>query len=142
MMNFSHLIKDGRLKRGRFSKKQVEDRLALARRDLETARSIVESSSDWSFNIAYNAMHQAGRALMFHRGYRVSGIAHHVTVVEFMKEALDQEHQDIIEMMDRMRRKRNRSTYDKVGSISQKEAREALSVAREFVELVADILGR
>ncbi len=40
----------------------------IARRDLETAEEIAETSPDWAFNIAYNAMHQAGRAFLLHRG--------------------------------------------------------------------------
>jgi len=39
-----------------------------------------------------------------------------------------------------MRRKRNRSTYDTVGIISDKEAKEAVSIAEEFVEKVASLL--
>jgi stage V sporulation protein SpoVS len=41
--------------------------------------------------------------------------------------------------MDRMRRKRNRATYDSVGIITRKEAQEAVAVAREFV---AEIVKR
>ena len=67
MTDYSELLDAGRVKRGRFSRKQVEDRVQIARRDLETAEEIAETSPDWAFNIAYNAMHQAGRAFLLHR---------------------------------------------------------------------------
>ncbi len=139
MTDCSELLDDGRIRRGRFSRQQVEDRLAIARRDLETAQDIAETSPDWTFNIAYNAMHQAGRAFLFHNGYRAVGEGHHATVVRFLELNLGPEQQDMLAVMDRMRRKRNRATYDKAGTISSKEAREAVSTAREFV---AEIVSR
>ncbi len=57
MTDYSRLLSEGRVKRGRFSRKQVEDCLEIARRDLETARSVIETSPEWTFNISYNAMH-------------------------------------------------------------------------------------
>ncbi len=48
--------------------KKVADAMALARRDIGTARTLLSSDCDWAYNIAYNAVLQAGRALMFARG--------------------------------------------------------------------------
>jgi uncharacterized protein (UPF0332 family) len=140
MTDYSKLLEEGRIKSGRFSKKQVEDCLAIAKRDVSTARSVLETSPEWAFNIAYNAMQQAGRAFMFSKGYRTDGEAHHATVVQFLEIALGREYEDALAVMDRMRRKRNRSTYDTVGTISDREAREAVSIAEEFVEKVASLL--
>jgi len=44
--------------------------------------------------------------------------------------------------MDRMRRKRNRATYDSVGTISQEEAREAVDIAHDFVTQIVDRIGQ
>jgi len=104
-MNYSELVDDGRIKRGRFSCKQVEDCLRIARRDLATAAAVIETSPEWSFNIAYNAMHQAGRAFMFRAGYRTVGQGHHATVVRFLEIGLGPRHEDALALMDRMRRK-------------------------------------
>ncbi len=142
MTDYSELLDDGRIKRGRFSRKQAEDRIEIARRDLETAEEIAETSPDWAFNIAYNAMHQAGRAFLFHRGYRTVGEGHHATVVRFLEMSLGAEHQDVLAVMDRMRRKRNRATYDSVGIISRKEVQEAAATAREFVAEIVKRIGR
>ena len=133
MTDFSRLVDPERVKRGRFSRKQVLDCLRIARRDVKTAEGLLGSSSEWTFNIAYNAMHQAGRAYMFHQGYRAVGTGHHATVIRFLEAALGPEFKDLLLLMDRMRRKRNRATYDSVGTVSVKEAQEAITTARRFV---------
>ena len=138
MTDYSELLDARRIERGRFSRRQVDDRLDLATRDHKTAGEIAGTSPDWAFNIAYNAMHQAGRAFLLHCGYRTVGEGHHATVVRFLELALGAEHGDMLAVMDRMRRKRNRATYDSVGTISRKEVREALAAAREFVAGVVE----
>jgi hypothetical protein len=80
-------------------------------------------SPEWAFNIAYNAMHQAGRAILFHQGFRAVGEGHHATLIRFLEIALGSASDDMLAVMDRMRRKRNRATYDMVGTIGVDEAR-------------------
>lgn len=104
---------------------------------METARTVIETSPEWAFNIAYNAMHQAGRAFMFDAGFRAVGEGHHVTVIRFLEIALGNEFGDTLALLDRMRRKRNRATYDTVGTVSQKEAGEAITTAEDFVTEIA-----
>ncbi len=64
----------------------VNNAIQLANRDLKTAENIFNDGDyDWSFAISYNAMLQAGRALMFKEGFRPKGQYKHVSVVEFGK---------------------------------------------------------
>lgn len=140
MTDYSELLDEGRVRQGRFSRRQVDDCLRIAQRDLKTAVAVIESSPEWAFNIVYNAMHQAGRAFMFHAGYRTAGEGHHVTVVRFLELGLDPQYEDTLELIDRMRRKRNRATYDSVGTISRQEAKEAISSAHEFVAEISRLL--
>ena len=56
MTNYSSLLEAGRIKRGRFSRKQALDCIEIARRDVETAKSVTETSPEWAFNIAYSAL--------------------------------------------------------------------------------------
>ncbi|MFC1543791.1 HEPN domain-containing protein [Gemmatimonadota bacterium] len=65
MTDYSNLLEEGRIKRGTFSGKQVEDCLEIADRDLKAARENLESNPEWAYLMAYNAMQQAGRALIF-----------------------------------------------------------------------------
>jgi len=137
MTDYSELLDDRRVKRGRFSRQQVEGCLAIAGRDLEAADFLIDTSPEWAFNIAYNAMHQAGRAYVFHAGYRAVGEGHHATVVRFLEIGLGRDYEETLMLLDRMRRKRNRATYDTVGTISRREATEAILAAREFANAIA-----
>jgi uncharacterized protein (UPF0332 family) len=142
MTDYSELLDQGLVKRGNFARRQVQECLHIARRDLGTAKIVIMNSDEWAFNIAYNAMYQAGRAFMFHHGYRAAGHSHHATVVRFLEIGLGPEYEEMLALMDRMRRKRNRATYDMVGTISNKEAQEAISAAREFVARMERLLRR
>lgn len=62
-MAYENLLKRGLIKPFDAAPSQISDRLVLARRDSETARSV--ANADWAYNIANNAMLQAARALMF-----------------------------------------------------------------------------
>jgi len=140
MTRYSELHDKGLIEPGRFSSEQVEDLLKVAQRDLATSGEILESAHEWAYAIAYNAMLQAGRAFMFEKGYRSRGEGHHLTVIKFLRAGLDPKFASTISVMDRMRRKRNRSMYDTVGAISLKEAGEAVETARDFVEEVCRML--
>ena len=67
-------------------KELVKKSLLLAERDIKTAKNVFEDKDyDWSLAIAYNAMLQAGRSLMFSEGFRPKGQYKHVAVIEFVK---------------------------------------------------------
>jgi len=67
------LGKQGLIRKLPLNRKKVDDAIALAHRDINTARTLLPIDCDWAFNIAYNAVLQAGRALMFAYGYRPDG---------------------------------------------------------------------
>jgi uncharacterized protein (UPF0332 family) len=129
--------RDGLIKRLPFDRKKVEDAIALAHRDLRTARTILNTDRDWAYTIAYNAILQAGRALMFSKGYRPDGANQHISVVKFAELFLDK--QDAI-IFDRMRRKRHSSVYDMAGSISETEAESAVSHAEVLIRKIEYLL--
>jgi uncharacterized protein (UPF0332 family) len=129
--------RDGLIKRLPYDRKKVEDAIALAHRDLRTARTILNTDRDWAYTIAYNAILQAGRALMFSKGYRPDGANQHISVVKFAELFLDK--QDAI-IFDRMRRKRHSSVYDMAGSISETEAESAVSHAEVLIRKIEYLL--
>jgi len=108
---------------------------------LKAAEKILKENKDWAFNIAYNAMLQAAKALMYSKGFRPSGIGQHATIIEFAGIVLDNKYSEIIEVLDTMRRKRNTATYDTAGLISLKEATEAIKNAKYLVKEIMQILG-
>lgn len=140
-MNYSRLLADRRIRREPAVTAQVGDQLAAARRDLETARRI-GSHEEWAYNIAYNAMLLAGRAVMFSEGYRpATGEGGHVAVVEFLRIRLGSSFSPILDLMDRMRRQRHRITYDAVGTVSATQIAEALKTAEDFVARMEALLA-
>ena len=120
----------------------IDNTLTLAKRDLHTAKTVFESRDyDWSFAISYNAMLQAGRALMFSEGVRPKGEFKHVSVVEFCKKRFGKEFSEkVLFMMDKIRKKRHIAVYEQVNIVSTEEAENALRLATEFVHKVSSIL--
>lgn len=72
------LEREGLIRKLPYDRKKVEDAVTLARRDLVTCRAILPTDTDWAYTIAYNAVLQAGRALMFSKGYRPDGANQHI----------------------------------------------------------------
>jgi uncharacterized protein (UPF0332 family) len=112
------LERQGLIKDLPVDKKKVDAAIVHAHNDIKTARAMLQTDYDWAFTIAYNAVLQAGRALMFSRGYRPDGNSQHISVVKFAECFLD--NNDAI-LFDRMRRKRNSSVYESSGSITSNE---------------------
>lgn len=133
------LERQGLIRKLPVDQKKVDDALAHARRDLATAGTILASDRDWAYTIAYNAALQAGRALMFSKGYRPEGANQHVAVVKFAELYLDPG--DAV-CFDRMRRKRNSTVYDTAGAITENEAEFALTQAEVLVKKLAACIER
>lgn len=131
------LEREGLIRKLPYDRKKVEDAIGLAHRDLRTSRTILSTDHDWAYTIAYNAVLQAGRALMFSKGYRPDGANQHISVVKFAELFLDT--QDAI-IFDRMRRKRHSSVYDMAGSISETEAESAVSHAEVLIRKIEGLL--
>jgi uncharacterized protein (UPF0332 family) len=131
------LKREGLIKTLPIDLKKIEDARALALRDVATARTLLDSNQDWAYNIAYNAVLQAGWALMFSKGYRPVGANQHISVVMFAGLFLD--NNDSI-IFDRMRRKRNSSVYDSAGSITESEAIFATKQAETLVKKIFAII--
>ncbi|MGB3459003.1 MAG: HEPN domain-containing protein [Halobacteriota archaeon] len=136
-MTLDELEREGYIKRLSVDKKKVEDAFNLAKRDIKVAKSVFGEDVDWAFSIAYNAMLQAIRALMFSKGYRPSGRNQHISVVRFAELFLRRE--DVI-VLDRMRRKRHATIYDTAGTISIREAENAVERAEKLVHEIEKML--
>ncbi|MDG6257478.1 MAG: HEPN domain-containing protein [Methanomicrobiaceae archaeon] len=134
-MNDEALRREGLIRPLPVDARRVADALALARRDVATARAMLTVNSDWAYTIAYNAMLQAVRALMFSRGYRPVGSHQHVAVVRYAELNLERKWSV---QLDRMRRKRHVSVYDTAGTIPETEAANAVARAEEFFGVIED----
>lgn len=135
-MPFDELLRRRRIHRHRAASAEIERLLALADRDIQTARRTMAEDWDWGFSIAYNAVLQAARAYMYSQGFRPASEQGHKNTFAFLREALGEEHASLVGYFDRMRTKRNQAIYDVAGLITEAEARALFERAIGFVELI------
>jgi uncharacterized protein (UPF0332 family) len=141
-LSYEELLSKGLIKPITVSPLQVKSRLDLARRDIKAAHTMAATDSDWAYSMAYNAILQATRALMFANGFRpASGPAQHKTAVLFAETALGESFKDEIYLFEKMRSKRHKVTYDVTGLISKDEAAQALEFAVRFLEKIELLLA-
>lgn len=142
-MAYEDLLNRGLIKPFTAGKAQSASRLALAKRDIKAAEAMLAIDRDWAFSMAYNAVLQATRALMFANGFRpAAGEGQHKTAVEFAEIALGEKFHDDIYIFDKMRSKRHRVIYDALGLISLEEARQAFAFAVRFIKETEQLLER
>ena len=140
-MNYKDLVDRDLIISYKAPREQIQKEMKLAKRDLAVAQKNLEEDYDWSFAIAYNAVLQAGRALMLFKKYRPRGERQHKTVLEFIKLSLGRGFEEKADFLDKMRQKRHRVIYDEPELISESEARFAIEIAEEFYNIVKDKIG-
>ncbi len=96
----------------------------------------------WAHNAAYNSMLQAGRALMFSKGYRPRSQEHYTAVISFVKAIYTNKFDaNILQAFEKARRRRNESLYDRAGSISETQGRNLVEYAERFVGKTLELLS-
>jgi hypothetical protein len=126
----------GWLREHKTSAKEISGLMALVERDLtDAARE--EISTDWRFNIAYNAGLQLATAVLYASGYRAGrGESKHYRTIQALPLIVGSEFVPVKNYLDNCRRKRNVSEYDTAGTVSQKEADELLRTAQRLKDQV------
>lgn len=109
------------------SSEEIANLFALSDRDLDACQT-KNLPADWRFAIAYNAALQAATAALAAAGYRASRESHHHRVIQSLEFTLAPERK-LIDTFDRFRKKRNISSYDVAGAVSDKEAHEMYELA-------------
>jgi hypothetical protein len=109
---------------------EIANLLAISDRDLAACR-VKQLPSDWRFAIAYNAGLQAATAALAAAGYRASRDNHHCRVIQSL-EFTTTPGSKVIDTFDSFRKKRNISSYDLAGSVSDREALEMLNLATQL----------
>lgn len=122
---------------------QVIKHINRARKDLRVAEANLKIDTEAAYNYAYLAMLRVGRALVFSYSFRPDDGEQHKTVVFFCEYILGQDFSIIIRHFDRMRKKRNRFTYDEPDLlISETETETAFHDAKEFVRKVLGFIQK
>ena len=65
-MAYERLLQQGLIRSYQAKPQEVDRLFQVAARDLSTAGKILSDDADWAFNIVYNAVLQAARALVLH----------------------------------------------------------------------------
>jgi uncharacterized protein (UPF0332 family) len=122
---------------------QIRNEIEIAKSDLSSAKNMLGiKEGGWAHNAAYNAMLQAGRALMFSKGYRPKSQEHHMAVIEFVRGVYSSKFEpNVLEAFERARRRRNESLYNFAGSISETQGRNLVQHADTFVSKTLELLG-
>jgi hypothetical protein len=112
------------------SPQEISDLLAVADRDLQDC-TVPGLSADWRLNIAYNAALQAATAALAACGYRAMREAHHFRVIQSLVFTIDMDAR-VVTQFDAFRKKRNIGGYERAGILSDQEADEMLSLAKDI----------
>lgn len=124
----------------RSSRKEIADLLGLADRDLRdyAAKGL---SEDWQLAIAYNAALQCATAALAACGYRSSREAHHYRVIQSLAHTIGADGK-LVSRLDAFRKKRNIGDYERSGSVSEQEANEIATLARQLRQDVENWLRK
>ena len=139
-MDYKELLAKNLIKPFKAKDQQIKKQMELASRDLKVAKAVIGVNNDWTYNIAYNAILQAVRALMYAEGFRPTGEGQHKTAIIFAELALGEKREDEVHFFDKMRIKRNMAVYDTAGLVSEDEAKQSLVFAKKFVGRIEEVL--
>ncbi len=132
-MSLQQWLANGWLHAHQATRGEIAERLAHAEEDLRGCR-IAELSADWRLAMAYNAALQVAAAALAAEGFRTRGGTphHHYTIQSLSLTAgIDAAR---VRLLDDIRRKRNAAEYDRLGSVSDAEARAAVEFATRLRE--------
>jgi len=127
-MSLQDWVQYGWLTEHTSSPEEVKNLLGLVDRDLRVCQA-KGLGADWSFAIAYNAALQAATAALAAAGYRASRDSHHYRVFQSLEYTVKPDAK-LIRSLDAFRKKRNMSSYEIGGTVTEKEAEEMAGLAR------------
>jgi hypothetical protein len=122
------------------SPQEIADLLAITRRDLKEAASGTHCP-EWQLAIAFNAALQAAAAALAAAGYRTTkGANHHHYTLQSLRLTVGLDSETLL-MLETVKKKRDKSDYERAGGISEQEALDAIALATEVCTRVRDWLG-
>ena len=127
-------VQNGWLTEHRSSREEIRNLLGIADRDLRACQ-IKDLDPDWRFAIAYNAALQSATAALAATGHRPARDSHHYRVIESLELTIRAD-AELVRQFDAFRKKRNISSYETSGAISDREAQEMRALAATLREQV------
>jgi hypothetical protein len=112
------------------SPEETRDLFLAIERDLADCRA-EHLSPDWMCSIAFAAAIRAATAALAAAGYRPSRDNHHFRVVQSLALTIEAD-EYLIDELDLFRRKRNISTYERIGIVSTHDALQMIELAERI----------
>jgi uncharacterized protein (UPF0332 family) len=140
-VTWTQLLASNEVQRHKTSKKELDKLRAVIARDFADA-SLDGVSADRRFATAYNAAPQAAKMAIACAGYRVVGAGHHRISFDVVKLATGKAADPYSDYFDRCRRKRNVIDYDDAFVATETEAKEIVTTAKEFVQVVEQWIAK
>jgi uncharacterized protein (UPF0332 family) len=119
---------------------QIQGVLAKSNRSIESAKMIMDKDPENSYQLAYEAMLLAGRALVFSFGYRPRAAGSHKIVVDFSEKVLGEEFSKLVFKFNKMRKIRHYLIYGTGLSVSEMDAKNAISSATTFLKKIENFI--
>lgn len=135
-MSLQDWERKGWVEKHKTSPQEIEGLFQIADRDLKDCQAR-DLSDDWQLNIAYNAALQSAKAALAAAGYRTSREAQHFRIVQSLAFTLRLE-KSLIDKLDKFRKKRNISDYERAGLVSEGEVEEAIALAHRLRKQAED----
>lgn len=138
-MDYQKLVKKGLLKKEKIEFDQINKVLRNTFRCIRSSKILVKDGDEaGGFQLAYEAMLLAGRALVFSYGLRPRSVGSHRIVIEFSECILGEEYKTLTLKFDKMRKKRNYLIYGTGLTISKAEVDRAINSAQKFVDKIEE----
>ena len=133
-MSLQNWVRNGWASQHKSTRQEIQNLLALADRDLASCAT-TGLATDWRFAIAYNSALQSATAALAASGYLAGHEAHHHRVIQSLAFTIGASG-EFVRRFDAFRKKRNISSYEMGGAISEREATEMAALAAELRQQV------
>ena len=140
-MAWKKLLNENKIQEKSVSGAEVKTVFAKAQKTLRSAEHLLGEDEESAYQLAYEAMLIAGRALMFSCGVKPRSVGAHKITVEFCEAFLGEKYCLFIEKLDRGRKKRHYLMYGIGQIISSTEAKNLIETARIFLDIIKEKVG-
>jgi hypothetical protein len=127
-MSFAKWVESGRIKAEATSHQEIRALLDIVARDLEDAK-VEAISDDRRFDAAFSAARTAANVALRASGFRISmQLGHHQKTIDSLELTIGADVR-LIQKMRVFAKKRNTTSYDSSGNISEADLEEVIRVA-------------
>ena len=141
-MSLEQWQENGWIRRVEASASDLANLIGVARREVADA-SLADISADGRFDHAYGAVRALCQVALLASGYSTTkGTREHERTIESIKFTIDGQWTERADYLDRCRRIRHQSLYDRAGVVQIRDADKLLETAQSLLGAIDDWLRR